>query len=322
LSFAAAPAPGEQADDARTIEALIDGLVELVRDNYLLPERVEAIEARLRNGLEGGDYRSYSDFPRLCERLTSDLRESSGDQHFGIRPTPVAGTTVAPREGGRERDVGPKAAAPSPPTGLGKIEVLSGNVGYLEVEGFVAPSVGSAAVDDAFRRFAGAAALVVDLRGSQGGQPGMVAYLLSYFFDREPFLFNRLEWPGRGETMEFETVGDLPAPRFANRDVFILTSAHTPSAAEGFSYHMKHLGRATIVGERTAGAAHLSQMFELPGFQVAIPTGRPISPITGGNWEGVGVVPHHEVPAAEALDLALALAVDDGDGDPAHNGSR
>ena len=47
---AASPAPGDRA--ARTIERLIA----LVEENYVLEERVEPIVARLRRGLESGDY--------------------------------------------------------------------------------------------------------------------------------------------------------------------------------------------------------------------------------------------------------------------------
>ena len=68
------------------------------------------------------------------------------------------------------------------------------------------------------------------------------------------------------------------------------------------------IGTPGLVGGTTAGAAHLNQGFELPGFQVLIPTGRPVSPVTGGNWEGTGVTPHYEVTAEQALGAATRLA--------------
>jgi len=38
--------------------------------------------------------------------------------------------------------------------------------------------------------------------------------------------------------------------------IFVLTSHRTFSAAEEFTYNLKHLNRATIVGETTGGGAH------------------------------------------------------------------
>lgn len=46
------------------------------------------------------------------------------------------------------------------------------------------------------------------------------------------------------------------------------------------------------------------------GFVLAVPWGRAINPITGTNWEGVGVVPDVAVPADEALETAHRLALE------------
>lgn len=305
------PAPAGATAGESEIEAMVLELIHLIGDNYVIPERVPAIEARLRAGLESGDYQSYTDLLELSKRVTSDLREASGDLHFGIRPKPPESPPASspPTESDAENGAPRKpSATPSPVTGLGRIETLDGNIGYIEIKSFPDPAVGGSAVDAAFTQLAESSALILDLRTSRGGHPGMVAYLLSYFFDGEPLMFNRLHWPNSGKTIEFETVEDLPAPRYPGRSVYLLTSTFTPSAAEGFSYHMKHLGRATLIGQPTAGAAHLNQGFELPGFRVLIPTGRPLSPVTNANWEGVGVIPHHEVAVDEALSRALELA--------------
>ena len=292
------------------VETLVEGLIELVREHYVLPERCEAIETRLREGLRNGKYSAAKDPQELSNRITADLRESSDDLHFGIRPKPP---TAPPHSPNQSTTAAGEPSTVSPPlvSGLGRVETMPGEIAYIEIVAFPDPVRGAAAIDEAFRRLADTRAMILDLRQSRGGHPGMVAHLLSYFFAGEPFLFNRLEWPASGKTLEFETVADLPSPRYTNRPVFILTGRSTPSAAEGFSYHMKHLGRATLLGERTAGAAHLSQVFELGEFQIAIPTGRPISPVTGGNWEGTGVVPDYEVPADQALERALELAANE-----------
>src|SRR5579863_10329794 len=41
-----------------------------------------------------------------------------------------------------------------------------------------------------------------------------------------------------------------------------------------------------------------------------MPSGRPVNPVTGGNWEGVGVTPDVAVPAAAALSKAHSMAIE------------
>jgi hypothetical protein len=83
-------------------------------------------------------------------------------------------------------------------------------------------------------------------------------------------------------------------------------SPRRPSAAEAFAYDLKQLGRATVIGETTSGAAHPSEEHWFPNLNIviSIPYGRAINPITGTNWEGTGVEPHIQVPAKEALGIA------------------
>lgn len=88
--------------------------------------------------------------------------------------------------------------------------------------------------------------------------------------------------------------------------MYILTSDFTFSAGEGFAYMMQANNRATIVGEITSGGAHPVKFFPLNGgFLAKIPIGRSVNPITGTNWEGIGVVPDIKVDEASALKVAL-----------------
>jgi hypothetical protein len=71
------------------------------------------------------------------------------------------------------------------------------------------------------------------------------------------------------------------------------------------------MGRATVVGETTAGGAHPVQRHSAAeGFVIAIPFGRAINPITDANWEGTGVEPHIAVPQAQALQTAHLHALE------------
>ena len=86
--------------------------------------------------------------------------------------------------------------------------------------------------------------------------------------------------------------------------------ASAPAAgAEEFTYNLKYLKRATIVGETTGGGAHPVFGRSLShGFSITVPVARAINPITNTNWEGVGVTPHIDTSADGALDAALEHA--------------
>ena len=100
----------------------------------------------------------------------------------------------------------------------------------------------------------------------------------------------------------------MPGQKFPDTPVYVLTNSNTFSAAEEFSFDLKNLERATLVGKTTGGGGHTvaGYAFEFDGFRLLIrlPYGRAYFPETGEGWEGVGVTPHIECPADEALDVA------------------
>ena len=64
-----------------------------------------------------------------------------------------------------------------------------------------------------------------------------------------------------------------------------------------------------VVGQRSGGGAHPFKYRRVhPHFVLSLAEGRSINPITGGNWQGTGVAPDEEVPADQALEVALKLA--------------
>jgi len=66
---------------------------------------------------------------------------------------------------------------------------------------------------------------------------------------------------------------------------------------------------ATVVGEVSGGGSHLTSAERIDDrFNIRVPYGRPINPITETDWEGVGVIPDVKVPASEALAAAEKLA--------------
>ena len=138
----------------------------------------------------------------------------------------------------------------------------------------------------------------------------MIQLLSSYFFEEITHL-NSFELRGQELIKQFWTLPHVPGKKVIDTPLYILTSGRTFSAAEEFTYNMKNLGRATIVGETTGGGAHPGGTHEIGGLlSVFIADGRAINPITGTNCEGTGIPPHVEVPQGDALKRAQELIRD------------
>ena len=66
-----------------------------------------------------------------------------------------------------------------------------------------------------------------------------------------------------------------------------------------------------IVGEVTGGGANPFEYRRIDDhFALSLPEQRSVNPITGTNWEGVGIDPDIKVPSAEALRAAHLAALE------------
>jgi C-terminal processing protease CtpA/Prc len=152
-------------------------------------------------------------------------------------------------------------------------------------------------------------AIIFDLRENGGGDPRMVAMISSYLFDKPTHLndlYNRKE----DFTTQYWTLPYVPGTTLADKPAFVLTSKSTFSGAEEFTYNLKNLKRATIVGETTGGGAHPVAGHRIDDhFMIGVPYARAVNPISRTNWEGTGVEPDVAVKAADALEKAEELAI-------------
>ena len=138
----------------------------------------------------------------------------------------------------------------------------------------------------------------------------MTALISSYFFGEEPVLLGSIYWHDEDATQQYWTLPYIPGKRFIDKPVYVLISKVTFSGGEGFASNLKTHQRATLVGEETGGGAHPGASYRLHShFEVFIPVGRAINPITNKNWEGVGVLPDVPVSQEQALNVAYRLAL-------------
>jgi C-terminal processing protease CtpA/Prc len=313
-ALGAAIAQPEQPDltvDAATRTKVIDAILKRLNDSYVFPEVAKKMEQSIHERVNKKEYDQITSSKEFATKLTNDLQEVSHDKHLRVR---YSNQVIAERGPQREPTAEEREQRKRDLTwmnhGFAKVERLPGNIGYLEFYNFMDEELGADTVAAAMNFINGTDALIIDMRQNGGGNPAMVALVCSYLFGPEPVHLNDLYWREGNRTDEFWTRKEVSGKRYLNKDVYVLTSKRTFSGAEEFTYNLKNLKRATIVGETTGGGAHPGGMFRLDEhFGAFVPTGRAISPITKTNWEGTGVTPDVNVPADQALLTARLMAL-------------
>ena len=153
--------------------------------------------------------------------------------------------------------------------------------------------------------------LIFDIRGHKGGAPEIVQLLISYLVGEEPQPLTGIYSRASGQTEAYTTLKEIPGKRITDIPVYIVVDSQTHSAAEAFTYDLQALKRATIIGTRTRGGAHLLEFISLKSmFVLMLPVSRVINPITNGNWQGTGVIPNIENSSDEVLQIADRKVLD------------
>ena len=314
LNLRAIPPGMTAADMTMQIDAagrgrVIDGAISNLNEYFVFPETAKKMEAALREHQKKGDYDGITDAEALAERITKDLREVSHDKHLGVNFVPKAPPQGQPART-PEGDARMRAQLERDNCFFEKAERLPPNVGYLKFNAFPDPAVCGATATAAMNFLGNVDAIIFDLRDNGGGDPKMIALLSSYLFS-EPTHLNDLYNRTENSTTQYWTLPYVPGKRLTGKPVFVLTSKRTFSGAEEFSYNLKNLKRATIIGETTGGGAHPVSGHRIDDhFMIGVPFARAINPISKTNWEGAGVEPDVKVPAAQALEVAKKMAAE------------
>lgn len=297
--------------DSATRTSVIDNLIKELNDSYVFPETAKKMAADIRTRVKSGEYDSIANAQGFAEKLTADLQSVSKDKHLRVRYS----QKVIPERKERTEPTETEKAEYAWFTrhsnfGFDRVERMDGNIGYIELRGFSDHEAGAETVAAAMTFVSNTESLIFDLRQNGGGSPFMVALISSYLFGDKPVHLNDLYWRKGDKTDEFWTKPNVPGKKYGSKDVYILTSNRTFSGAEEFTYNLKNLKRATIIGETTGGGAHPGGGVRLGDhFGAFIPSGRAINPITKTNWEGTGVEPDIKVPKEQALKVAYLAAL-------------
>lgn len=307
--------PGElPAIDAATRAAIVDSFTAVIDSVYVLEGPAKKIVAGLRKKLADGEYDEITDPAEFARRLYEDAQSINHDGHFRIGAMHPLDPSVA--EADQDEDPADvkrrEKLRRSRNYGFKKAEILQGGIGYLRFDSFSHGDEAYAAAAAAMNFISNCNALILDLRENGGGSAAMIRLICGYLFEESEHLVN---WDIRAEkkTLQSHSPDYVPGQKLVEQPVYILTSDHTFSAAEEFTFDLKNLERATVVGDTTGGGGHtVSQYtFDFQDFRMAIriPYGRAYNPENNKGWEGVGVIPDIPVPTEQALDAARADAL-------------
>jgi hypothetical protein len=292
------------SDRHRIIRALATNVTEHYFDKQVALTTASALLAH--DG--AGDYNAVTDGQSFANLLARHLIEASRDNHFTMEYTrdvfPDFSKPPAPPPEARERY---KAAMEQANCTVEKVEILRNNVGYVKLNSFPDTAVCTGKAESAMAVVNHADALIFDLRDNRGGFANMVVFLACYLFDHPEYMYSP-----RGPdpiTEQSWTRSPVAGSLLTDKPVYILTSSRTYSGAEQFSYDLRMLKRAMLIGETTGGASHDGVLHNLDDhFAVGIPEHRPVNPFSDRDWAITGIEPDVKVKAVDALAAAEKLA--------------
>lgn len=297
---------------------IIDNVVDQLANRYVDPNLGQKAAETIMQKKEKQAYDALDTKASLIKALIADMHATTRDKQLQLNNQSGAGSEwIHPAITFKT----PNGTKPDDPQlkkiilqfmnyGLINPQVLEGNIGYQVILEFYSPGIAPEvyqAIDKTMQSFQECTAMILDLSlCSRGGDPEVMMYLASYFLggeESQPLYvsFNR----ENQKIAEFRTRTDITGKRMPNIPLYILVSSKTFSTGEMFAYGLQKVGRARIVGETSAGAAHGTDTIDIGhGIMMVLPVNRLAHVKTKTNWEGTGVIPDVSVKADDALTTA------------------
>src|SRR5882672_11576137 len=212
--------------DKPFVQMTVESMTALIRQEYVDTDVALRVNAYLRKRMADGHYHQTTT-DELAKALTQDLFISSHDKHLFVAVSTVAAkASPVPTQETREQ------MARSSNFGVRRVEILPGNIGYLNLTSFYRPKEARGTFVSAMQLLAHADALVLDLRENSGGSPDMAVFVASFMFDKPGIPLFSIA-PRAGKPMRWATVQTPPPGSNEKRPLYVLTSEDTWSAGEG-----------------------------------------------------------------------------------------
>ncbi len=295
----------------------ISTMTRLIEDNYVFAGKGKAIAAHLRGAYQAGKFgaaRTWHEFDSLTTRSLADY---SHDGHLYVRhdPNTVKDLLEAERKAAEDKKTtkgnfsydpfyyGEAAVADN--FGFREVKVLEGNIGYIRLSEINLSEKSLPVLFAAMHFVANTKALVIDLQHNGGGGSAVGNVFESFFLPKETPL---LEFKTRNGAATLTKTETWLTEKKYEKPLYILVNGGTASAAEAFTYALQRHGRARVVGQRSAGGAHMNAWYPVnEHLFISVSTGAPTWPGTEESWEGKGIQPDYPVAAGQEIEAVKRL---------------
>jgi len=283
----------------------IQTIASLIANNYVYPEKGGQIASHIQVAHHQGDFDKAADWAAFNELVTQSLRKFSNDEHLYLKKDRDIANKLRLQETGAQANmnfIDEDVVANN--YGIAGSEILDRNIGYLKLSSIHFTEKSLPLLYESMRKLENTRALIIDLRDNSGGSSPVGPVLESYFLpEKEPLLsfFNRKGYMSTDSTVSWLTEKKYKQP------VYILINHKTASAAEAFAFIMQQQKRARIVGEKSAGGAHMNEWFVVnEDSYLSVSTAAPRLAGTELTWEEEGVQPDIRVKKGDPLAVAIS----------------
>lgn len=274
---------------------VIDSAIALMNKAYIFPDVAQKTIAYIHAQQKNKVYDTINDVNAFASKLTDDFVKICHDKHVHIFYSPVS-IPYKPLDKLMSIPENEKAGYAEflkhINYGINKIDVMRGNIGYIDFQVLCGPEFGGDVYASMMGYLEHTEALIIDLRNCGGSfSPNAVPFLCSYFFE-DPTHLKDTRYNDSSKFEQSWTYAYVPGKKYLDKPIYVLVSNKTFSGAEELAYDLKALHRATIIGMQTGGGANPGGELRLTEhFGMFIPVAQVKNPITKTNWEGVGVTP-------------------------------
>lgn len=153
----------------------------LLQEHYVFPDQAELIINHLNKSLKEGKFKKYQLLDSFAIGITKELRAINNDKHLGVWPAFVPVKEQENSTDDYQLYLKKYTDTRKQANGFKEVKVIDGNIGYLNIDFFLAET--NKTIDAYMALLANTDAIIIDLQNNGGGNPKTVNYLCSYFLE-------------------------------------------------------------------------------------------------------------------------------------------
>ncbi|MDE0325785.1 MAG: S41 family peptidase [Candidatus Poribacteria bacterium] len=180
-----------------------------------------------------------------------------------------------------------------------KSTMLDGNIGYIQISGFIGNKDGT---EEEFKnaltahKAGGMKALILDLRGNQGGLLNAAYHIADAFIDQGLIVSTKSETNSKFDE-EYPATHNILCP--LDIPLIVLVNEYSASASEIVAGAIKDTRRGILVGQKTYGKGVVQKRYELPdGSSMSLTISTYYTP-NGTSINEVGITPQVSIEREE-----------------------